>query len=122
MLDRAHLHRMTMGDEDLAREVLGLFRSQTEMWLRLIQPAVETKDWAAAVHTIKGSARGVGAWQLAQVCDAAEAEARAKGPLSAGDKIWWRDKITTEIDAALQEIARIEHQMELASLRKASNA
>lgn len=122
VLDRAHLHRMTMGDDDLAREVLGLFRSQTEMWLRLIQPSVETRDWAAAVHTIKGSARGVGAWPLAQVCEEAEAEAKARGPLAAGDKLWWRDKITTEIDAAIQEIAKIEHQMALSELRRASNA
>jgi HPt (histidine-containing phosphotransfer) domain-containing protein len=122
VLDRAHLARMTMGDEALSLEVLGMFRNQTEMWMRLLGPEIETKDWAGAVHTIKGSARGVGAWPLAQICEDAEADAKVRGPLSAGDKIYWREKIAVAIDAVIGEIARVEHQMALFELRRASNA
>ena len=31
------------------------------------------KDWVDAAHTIKGSARGIGAWQIAKSAEAAEA-------------------------------------------------
>ena len=84
-LDLAHLARMTLGDDGLEREVLGLFAQQAGLLLtRMIEgePAIA----ATAAHTLKGSARGIGAWRVARAAEAVEfadgaAQARAVGAL-----------------------------------------
>lgn len=115
-IDRAHLDRMTGGDSELALEVLGLVREQASMWQRLLSPDTETDDWAVAVHTIKGSARGIGAWELGELCGAAEEAARS-GPMTRDDKRSRGDAILAELDRVTGEMARIEHQIALRGLR-----
>jgi HPt (histidine-containing phosphotransfer) domain-containing protein len=64
-IDRAHLRLMTLGDAALEREVLGLFdRQATTMLERLPKAAPEALP--ALAHALKGSARGIGAWRVAQ--------------------------------------------------------
>ncbi len=73
-IDRAHLARMTHGECDLEREVLQLYATQADLLLgRMAQspPAVV----GALAHTLSGSSRGVGAWQVADAAAAVEAEA-----------------------------------------------
>lgn len=118
VVDRAHLERMTGGDQDLALEVLGLFREQVELWSRLLHPSTETEDWGNAAHTVKGSARGIGAWPLAELCGLAE-QASRQGPMSRDEKQGFYDAITTELQAVIGEIAVIEHHYALAGLRQA---
>jgi len=62
-IDTVHLARMTLGDEALKREVLTLFvRQSTDLVTRMSSfPA----DMAAIAHTLKGSARGIGAFPAA---------------------------------------------------------
>jgi HPt (histidine-containing phosphotransfer) domain-containing protein len=74
-LDLAHLSRMTLGERDLEREVLCLFAGQAEMLLAHMREA-DPQAVAAQAHTLKGSARGIGAWPLARA--AAEVEAAAQ--------------------------------------------
>ena len=80
-VDLDHLARQTLNDDSLEREVLGLFLSQTEMFLARLRSARTAESWRLAAHTIKGSARNIGAWHLAEVAQAAEevnpAECRA---------------------------------------------
>jgi HPt (histidine-containing phosphotransfer) domain-containing protein len=116
IVDQAHLNRMTGGDQDLAAEVLGLFREQWDLWVRLLDPTTDTLDWGNAAHTIKGSARGIGAWQLGEVCGGAEEDARA-GELTRDQKRVWLEAISNEMDAVIAEIARMEHKAMMASLR-----
>jgi hypothetical protein len=116
IVDQAHLNRMTGGDAGLASEVLGLFREQWDLWVRLLDPTTDTLDWGNAAHTIKGSARGIGAWQLGEICGKAEEEARA-GDLTRDQKRVWLDAISNEMDGVIGEIARIEHKSMMASLR-----
>jgi HPt (histidine-containing phosphotransfer) domain-containing protein len=73
-IDRVHLARMTLGERRLECEVLALFVRQADMLLQRMG-RVEPKAVAAAAHTLKGSARGIGAWQVA---GAAERVERAK--------------------------------------------
>lgn len=75
IIDEAHLGRMTLGDRSLEREVLEIFARQTVLMLKRIAGA-DLALAAAAAHTLKGSARGIGAWRVAQ---AAEAVERAAG-------------------------------------------
>jgi len=116
IIDRAHLARMTGGDQELQLEVLGMVRDQAERWRGFLASDIETEDWRACVHTVKGSARGIGAWMLAEICNMAELEARS-GPMAKADRLWHRDKIVSALDEVLGDIARIEHQMAIASLR-----
>ena len=69
ILDRAHFDHMTGADRALQIEVLGLFRMQVEGWSTAMASA---QGWREAVHTLKGSARGIGLSALAAACDAAE--------------------------------------------------
>src|SRR5262245_35660445 len=62
-IDLVHLARMTLGDRSLEREVLALFDRQAGMLLVRMQQAARTGICAAA-HTLKGSARGIGAWRV----------------------------------------------------------
>ena len=71
-IDRTHLSRMTLGDHRLAREVLALFDRQIETLIERIG-AAEPSAVPALAHTLKGSARGVGAWPVARAAEALEA-------------------------------------------------
>jgi HPt (histidine-containing phosphotransfer) domain-containing protein len=70
-IDEVHLERMTLGDRSLEREVLEIFARQTTMTLQRIVGAGPARA-AAAAHTLKGSARGIGAWRVAQAAERLE--------------------------------------------------
>jgi HPt (histidine-containing phosphotransfer) domain-containing protein len=78
-LDREHLTRMTLGERSLEREVLALFNRQAEILLARMRKSAPTVA-AAAAHTLKGSARGIGAWRVAHAAEAVELA--APGPLA----------------------------------------
>lgn len=69
VLDRAHFDHMTGADRALQLEVLGLFRMQIDAWRAAFGGG---ESWRDAVHTMKGSARGIGLMALAAACEAAE--------------------------------------------------
>jgi hypothetical protein len=73
-IDLEHLFRMTLGDHSLECEVLQLFDRQAGMLMERIAQA-EPGIVAAAAHTLKGSARGIGAWSVARAADTVEAAA-----------------------------------------------
>lgn len=63
-VDLVHLARQTMDDRDLEREVLGLFVQQALSVRDSIADASE-KERLNLAHGLKGSARGVGAFAVA---------------------------------------------------------
>jgi HPt (histidine-containing phosphotransfer) domain-containing protein len=77
-LDEDHLARMTLGDRRLEREVLEIFLRQATIMLDRIAGA-EPPLAAAAAHTLKGSARGIGAWRVARAAEQLEQAAGADG-------------------------------------------
>ena len=70
-LDENHLGRMTLGDHRLEHEVLEIFARQNSLILKRIVGA-EPGPVAAAAHTLKGSARGVGALRVARAAERLE--------------------------------------------------
>ncbi|HEY2183538.1 MAG TPA: Hpt domain-containing protein [Xanthobacteraceae bacterium] len=74
-IDLAHLDRMTFGEKSLAREVLRLFDRQADILSARISQA-DPEAAAALAHTLKGSARGVGAWKVAGAAEELEIAAR----------------------------------------------
>jgi HPt (histidine-containing phosphotransfer) domain-containing protein len=75
-IDLQHLSRMTLGERELEREVLSLFERQAAMLMHKIRDA-EPAIVSAYAHTLKGSARGIGAWPVARAADTVEAAANA---------------------------------------------
>ncbi len=74
-IDHDHLRRYTMGDQQLEREVLDLFAGELPKTLASLRTARTDLDWKIAAHTLKGSARAVGAWRIAAAAVAAEKSA-----------------------------------------------
>jgi len=72
-VDLAHLSRQTMGDRELEREVLQLFVQHAEVVRGRILDA-GTGERLSLAHALKGSARNVGAFAIAQC--AGEIESR----------------------------------------------
>jgi HPt (histidine-containing phosphotransfer) domain-containing protein len=78
MLDQSHFAMMTGGDRALQGEVAALFRGQAEAWRAAL--IADFAEWREAVHKLKGSARGLGFWTLAEACEAAEGAAPDDAP------------------------------------------
>lgn len=76
-IDHAHLARYTFANSELEREVLGLFAGQAPQTLAWLTSATTAKGWRDAAHTLKGSARAVGAWQVAAAAEYAESLAQS---------------------------------------------
>ena len=76
-IDIAHLHRMTLGDSALEREVLAMFAAQAVGLIGAL--AVLPSDAAVLAHTLKGSARGIGAFRVADAAENLEDALRAGG-------------------------------------------
>lgn len=71
-IDWAHLSRFTLNDAALEREVLALFAMDAPRYLANMTTARGRNEWIEAAHTLKGSARAVGAWNVADCAEAAE--------------------------------------------------
>jgi HPt (histidine-containing phosphotransfer) domain-containing protein len=71
-IDLAHLERATFGDRGLAREVLGLFERRCDTLLREIVHAPDAGSRIFAAHTLKGAAKGIGAFPVAEAAQAVE--------------------------------------------------
>jgi HPt (histidine-containing phosphotransfer) domain-containing protein len=69
-LDLDHLSRMTLGDSELEQEVLAMFAEQA---VRLIAAmAALPAEAGALAHKLKGSARGIGAFAVADAAASLE--------------------------------------------------
>jgi HPt (histidine-containing phosphotransfer) domain-containing protein len=98
-IDIEHLSRMTLGEQSLEREVLALFDRQAEMLLPRIRQG-ESALAAASVHTLKGSALGIGAFKVASAAEAVE-QAEEAAIASA------IDTLAAVLEEAKAEIARL---------------
>jgi HPt (histidine-containing phosphotransfer) domain-containing protein len=81
-IDLGHLRRMTLGDAGLEREVLAMFSAQA---VRLIATLASLPaDAGALAHTLKGSARAIGAFGVAEAAESVEAAIRNGGDPAEG--------------------------------------
>lgn len=70
-VDFDYLEGFAAGDMQVVTEVLALFQGQAEVWMPRLERA-EAEGWRDLAHTIKGSARGIGAVALGEAADRAE--------------------------------------------------
>ena len=75
-VDIDHLNRYTSGDCALNEEILRLFDVQCRQMIERLEALAtgqsDAKSWRETTHTLKGAARGIGAFALGNA--AAEAE------------------------------------------------
>ena len=76
-IDILHLRRMTLGDDSLEREVLAMFSAQAMGLVGAL--ATSPSDAGALTHTLKGSARAIGAFGVAEAASSLEALIRDGG-------------------------------------------
>jgi HPt (histidine-containing phosphotransfer) domain-containing protein len=91
-VDFTFLEGFAAGDRKVVSEVLALFVGQAQR----LSPSLDgaAPGWRDVVHTLKGSARGIGAHALGEAC--ARAEAEGEGGLPA---------VCAALDAAVADIA-----------------
>jgi HPt (histidine-containing phosphotransfer) domain-containing protein len=70
-IDRKHFEAATFGDGALQREILGLFEAQAEKLAGIIRDT-SGRERVEAAHTLKGTARGIGAFALADAAEKVE--------------------------------------------------
>ncbi|MGI9402610.1 MAG: Hpt domain-containing protein [Rhizobiaceae bacterium] len=71
-IDLVHLSAQTMGDLTLENEILEIFLRAAEENIALWKDAIDQDARKRAAHSLKGGARGIGAWELAEVANKAE--------------------------------------------------
>jgi HPt (histidine-containing phosphotransfer) domain-containing protein len=106
-IDLVHLSRYTLGDRALEREALALFAAQSGIYLDRLHAAADDKQWHDAAHSLKGSAKAIGAFRVAAAAELSEA---LKGEQLARERATWIERLDgfiaearTYIDGLLQE-------------------
>ena len=82
-VDYEHLKTQAAEDLGVMREVLELFLIHTEQLLGELANATDEKSWKQLTHTLKGSARGIGAFAVADAAADAERAILDKGKIDA---------------------------------------
>ena len=101
-IDIEHLQRMTLGDASLEREVLAMFSAQA---VRLIGAlATLPPDTGALAHTLKGSARAIGAFGVAEA--AVRLEAALQNGENPSDLLGELDDAIAQARAAIDAFLR----------------
>ena len=73
-VDLVHLSRQSHGDRELEIEILGLFQCQSKLYLDRLVEGTTADQRKMAAHTILGSARGIGAWKVADEAEHVQAD------------------------------------------------
>jgi len=112
-VDFSYLETYAAHDQAVIDEVLALFREQAALWMRLLDPEAPDQAWRDAAHTMKGSALGVGAVELADAC----ADAEQASGMSSVERTYRLDRVRNALEAALADIAAYAHEQALKTLR-----
>jgi hypothetical protein len=105
-IDRAHLAHMTHGERELERDVLQLYATQADLLLDRMLRAdlgpLRSAAIAALAHTLNGSSRGIGAWQVADAAATVEADAAQGRDITAAV-----DRLASAVRVAQVQIAEL---------------
>ena len=85
-IDLEHLARYTGGEKAVNAEILRLFDGQVGQMVGQLRSVIAARDatrWKEITHTIKGAARGVGAFAFGEAAAAAEPVDPANGERAA---------------------------------------
>lgn len=114
-IDFDHLNQYVGGDILLTKEVFGLFKNQIDMWSKALVADADDGVWAGLTHSLKGTAKAIGATRLADVCENAEdligENARPAARQVAVDQLEYR------ISRTMIEIQRWEYRQTMNEMR-----
>jgi HPt (histidine-containing phosphotransfer) domain-containing protein len=104
-IDLVHLSRQTLGDRALEVEILNLFVVQARALVERLDAAAEPGARGDLAHTLKGSARAIGAFRVAAAAEACEAAC------AAGEAEWRRafGRLARAVGEANGAIADLRH-------------
>jgi HPt (histidine-containing phosphotransfer) domain-containing protein len=106
-IDTAHLDRMTLGDSGLEREVLAMFSAQALGLVGKLAALAAEAGYSKIMelaHQLKGSARAIGAFAVAEAAEDLETAARnGDDPVRALARV--KDTVT-EARAAIDALLR----------------
>ncbi len=97
-IDFEHLKRYVGDDADLTAEVFGLFKNQVDMWASSINPDIDDDTWYMMAHSLKGTAKAIGAVNFGKICENAEAL------IGEGNRPGSRDVIAEKMENAISQI------------------
>jgi HPt (histidine-containing phosphotransfer) domain-containing protein len=106
-VDHDHLSRYTFGNRELELEVLNLFAAQAPEYVGGLRDARTGKEWRDAAHSLKGSARAVGAHFVAELAQRAELQGLPTDP---GARAVTIDALAEAISEAKAHIAMLENE------------
>jgi len=101
-IDFEHLERMTLGDAAIEQEVLTLFSAQSARLVHTL--ATMPADASALAHTLKGSARAIGAFAVGDA--AARLEAAIARGFDASAALAELGEAVAEARAAIEAVLR----------------
>lgn len=76
-VDLAFLAKQTLGDDALADEILRLFDTMAHTYMHRIAQSPSPEAMLPHLHTLKGAAAGIGAFDLREMVRVAEASIQA---------------------------------------------
>ena len=114
-IDFDHLNQYVSGDISLTKEIFSLFKNQVDLWSRSFKPDIPDEIWSAMTHSLKGTARAVGAMKLADLCQNAEAMVGEHNRPGARDVII--EQMENRISNIMIEIQRWEYRQTIKDLK-----
>ena len=103
LIDCDHLEKYVVGDSALRDEILSIFVDQAQMLIEKFSVDQTDEGWRSTAHTLKGAARGVGAWDVGALCEEAEAligDIPGKGETRSALLVTIRSKVSATIEEA----------------------
>lgn len=104
-IDLQHLDKYVAGDRELRDEILSIFEEQAELWIRTLDPCTTDREWREAAHALKGAARGVGAWEIGDIC--ADAETLVGDARNEDHRQVTLDELRAAVKATVGEVRRL---------------
>ena len=104
-IDFLHLEQYVCGDAALRDEILTIFTEQAALWWERLDAGLPDGDWYDAAHALKGASRGVGAWAVGDLCEAAE-KLVGESPSKASSRRAILSELRAELDEAISEARR----------------
>jgi HPt (histidine-containing phosphotransfer) domain-containing protein len=106
-IDLVHLARQTAGDRLLEQELLALFADQCVKHLGTICGEVPPDHKRDAAHTLKGAAKAIGAWTVADMAGVLEDAFGAEtAPVAAPEQVAALEAATLDARATIADFLR----------------
>lgn len=105
IIDVKHLDHYVAGDRALRDEILAIYEEQVESWAACLDPDADDITWRDAAHALKGASRGVGAWELGELC--ANAEDMIDGKANRDMRAQIVQDVRQTVKATIDEVRRL---------------